>query len=858
MAPQNQTTMESSLFLLISLFVSTVFCAGCGSLDGYLKPNAHGRTMLDTALETVMLERRDLTLHHVTTHEVPLMLSTVRGLLQTPAAAVSFVDDIDRRIHRSLSDIVALAAILLDADIDSMKTNAFCDPNPAVPEELRALVWSLSAADALLGKAFEDVTRDELAAVRDEIMHYLMAGDTREGRTRREHQRALEKVCQYAERIHRRSIAQAAYVVARAIASFIETSSRGTGATPAPQSIATPLGRIVIGSEGDDRYTGLMPLVLYDPGGNDTYCFTEQAPLCVIIDRAGNDSYIGTDHAVPGAGLTGVGAIVDLQGNDRYASSRYGQGFGFLGVGIVVDGEGDDTYEIGMLGQGAAVLGMGILYDGSGNDVYRCDLYGQGMGMSGGIGMLIDRSGDDTYTAGMTVVDAREQAGAFQTYAQGFGLGMRDFAAGGIGILADGSGNDRYQGSYFCQGAGYWLGMGMLIDTSGADVYHARRYAQGAGVHDAVGVLADTGGDDRYTSWGVSQGCGHDYGMGMLYDRFGNDRYEATWLSQGAGSSAGFGFLFDEHGDDTYSGKGNTLRGCGAYDDRRDMVSLGVFIDRTGFDSFPEPLSQPYLRRCGDIGVACIGCEGMGLLWHEKLTRSPPVYHRRDMTPDGDNQTLTLPELEAPLFLENSWNRAAELLAARGPAVLPLLCRYADIKNVSVQRTIEETVKRLCHSSPDAVYTFVRNELEDIRALTVFLYAIGDREDNASQQLFLHFLAHNHPAVQAMALRGLYKLRAPVPAAYRDTVQRSSSSTVRRFFCHALGAAPDADGFAALCRLLEDGDMQVRYAAYRALREHACRALPFLRKCKARIKRRGPAATMVEELIQIATSGNTQ
>jgi len=796
------------------------------------------RTACDSVLHQAFLERRDLSVRHPADETDPFFLNSVSCTLRDPVQMISHAETLAGRLQgksHKLALLAALAATELEAPVDTKhrETVPELPAGTAVPAVLRELTGSLMAANRLFADALQDLSRDELLLVKDEIEHLLFEGDYRQERTRRENQKQIESAFMLAARINRQKIGQACFLVAGAIDRALPRLAK-KDVLPCRARITTELGDIVIGTYGDDAYGGDMPLLLVDPGGNDTYRFATQAPLCVIIDLSGNDSYIATAGSFPGSGLGGLGFLVDLRGDDRYEGDRYAFGCGFIGSGIVADFGGNDRYTTAMFGQGAATLGIGLLYDAQGDDLYRCDMYGQGMGFAGGAGLLIDLHGNDVFQAGMSVPDAREPAGAFQTYAQGFGMGCRQYAGGGIGILYNGDGDDRYTGSYFCQGASYWRGLGLLIDAQGNDRYTSRRYAQGAGIHDSAGMLYDRRGDDIYNSWGVSQGCGHDYGVALLLDTYGNDRYEAQWLSQGAGSSSGIGLFLDDNGNDVFAaGNNTTLQGSGAYDERRDAESIGLFVDRAGDDLFPGRDSAKKLWRQGDIGAGIDGDGTCALIWRQPAARKYSAGSAVSPAPAvsrSDNESFTawlLPELEAPLYLEDSWQQAAASLAARGPSILGPLCRYRAIKNVSVQRAIEETIKKL-GKDIDALHNFILQQGTDTAAATFLLYVLGDIGNTRSLSIFTGFLEHDSSAVRAMALRGFYRLGAAPPREFWDSLSANPDSTVRRFLCLALQASGDDGASELLCRLLADADFQVRHAAYRVLRGRKTEARSFL------------------------------
>ena len=104
---------------------------------------------------------------------------------------------------------------------------------------------------------------------------------------------------------------------------------------------------------------------------------------------------------------------------------------------------------------------------------------------------------DGHFTAEITPVPVPGRGGGV-SMAQGAAYGYRTSLAGGIGILRDDAGNDSYTAEMFAQGVGYYYGIGLLWDRGGNDKYQAVRYAQGNGVHEAVGVLRDEQGGAHY------------------------------------------------------------------------------------------------------------------------------------------------------------------------------------------------------------------------------------------------------------------------------------------------------------------------------------------------------------------------
>ena len=355
--------------------------------------------------------------------------------------------------------------------------------------------------------------------------------------------------------------------------------------------VYTRHGLMIVGGTGDNDYDQ-EALLIVDLGGNDRYRNGAGAsrsghPFSMVIDFSGSDVYMTGEDYAQGTGILGGGFLIDLEGDDQYLSKSFGQGAGVLGVGMLIDMGGDDVYRCHSFCQGAGFLGIGLIAESGGNDQYSAAIYSQGFGFIRGMGLILEGEGNDRFIAGGVYHDHREPGKAYLSMSQGFGFGLRPWgtlagASGGIGILDDAQGNDTYLGDYFSQGAGYWYSLGILNDTGGHDFYAAGRYSQGAGIHLAAGILRDTAGDDHYLSrYGVSQGCGHDLAIGFLLDNGGDDRYVGGTLSQGAGNANGFGVLSDNGGNDEYylrhegQGHGNT-------EEFRELDSFGILFDTGG------------------------------------------------------------------------------------------------------------------------------------------------------------------------------------------------------------------------------------------------------------------------------------
>lgn len=242
-------------------------------------------------------------------------------------------------------------------------------------------------------------------------------------------------------------------------------------------------------------------------------------------------------------------------------------GAGIMGVGMLFDLAGDDAYVGRMQTQGAGhVLGVGVLYSGPGNDTFEAIRAGQGSGLLGGVGLLISEGGDDAYASNPVPGGVWNVDLAFcdkgTRYLQGSSFDRR---SGPLlpswGMLVDKAGDDRYTAGILAQGFGQGPGAGMLVDLAGDDQYSAKDRAQGAAQGRSkavnpqapwgggVGLLLDERGADIYTVGDRGQG----WSLGM--DRGSTPPLELEELvSWTLDRNEAVGMLRDEGGGDTYVG----------------------------------------------------------------------------------------------------------------------------------------------------------------------------------------------------------------------------------------------------------------------------------------------------------------
>ncbi len=320
--------------------------------------------------------------------------------------------------------------------------------------------------------------------------------------------------------------------------------------------------------------------VVIDFAGDDKYECGKLGLACgrlgagVLVDLYGNDTY----KLAPGSGGTGfagVGILCDVEGNDTYAGSSWTQGAAFCGLGLLLDVFGDDKHTSHGFALGfGGPLGVGAVIDVSGNDSYQCGKhFPSGYNESDAPNA---KPGDPSFQydsfglacgSGRRIWPFSEKSDPFQL-------------AGGFGIVIDLDGNDRYESSNFAQACGYFYGAGLLLDLAGKDEYLAARYGFASGAHEGLGLFIDYAGDDTYTSTGPTYngGCSWDRSVFLFIDAAGDDTYKFDRTHGfGRADHNAWGIFVDRAGKDRYVG--------GGFGQTTDN-SLGVFFDGAGEDDY--------------------------------------------------------------------------------------------------------------------------------------------------------------------------------------------------------------------------------------------------------------------------------
>lgn len=303
----------------------------------------------------------------------------------------------------------------------------------------------------------------------------------------------------------------------------------------------------------------------------------DEGDYAITVDLGGDDRWmndagssdINTCGAEPEVCLLGV--AVDVGGNDTYAAT-------FKGLqGVTLDA----------VAHGAAWGGVGFLVDASGNDRYSVEMladengqmakfFGQASATEG-VALLADLGGDDTYS----LLQSTDGFGVFGYGDSGETLHIvQGVGALGWGALVDaGFGTDSYAGNapahdeptsnvpgIWGQGLGL-LGVGVLVDGGGdgrmgLDVAAHRRIppsskewcATFAGNHKPVNVFGQARGVSG--TGVVLSGVGNtEYSMTgkLLLDAPAGDLEgpcDSSWTW--VGGQANNGLLADAGGDDTY------------------------------------------------------------------------------------------------------------------------------------------------------------------------------------------------------------------------------------------------------------------------------------------------------------------
>lgn len=584
----------------------------------------------------------------------------------------------------------------------------------------------------------------------------------------------------------------------------------------------TVAGHLVqLGSSGADRFTSTLTL---DPGGDDLYAVPEGNGLSLHLDIGGNDVWTGGEGSLGGT-IGGVAVLVDRAGNDTYRAGRASLGAGVGGVGILVDEAGDDSYRGLATTQGAGAYGIGLLLDRSGGDTYDAGAYAQAYAGVRGVGALWEGGGDDLYRAGGRYPDmATRFPDRTLSLSQGFSIGLRPDAGGGLGLLVDESGNDAYEADLFAQGCSYWFARGYLVDRKGHDRYYVYQYGQGSGIHLSVAAMFDLDGKDTYSGGNLLQGSSHDLSVGWLVDRAGDDLYLGNSTAQGGSLTNSATFLLDAAGDDAYMARQPKSRGDGRFD--RGMGSIGVFVDVAGTDRYDGSLTDDRAVRPWAWGIAVDGTAT--LPEPDEQGPIPPERVLRDPEPEPPS-VRPAPTAEALAELS-----AADSVSCAEPPVCEAARNQLIAGGVDVfARLLPALPRDILQESYtlDAIFRGLRSPENDPKLHALLLEHLRAGPAYPAERWLVGWLAQLgiEPAGTAEALAPLVehdnpRLRSAVANAFLtwktappllDRLLQDPDDGVRAVAASALGAAGQPPE--RLVALLRDPSVMVRYNAASAL-----------------------------------------
>jgi hypothetical protein len=348
--------------------------------------------------------------------------------------------------------------------------------------------------------------------------------------------------------------------------------------------------------------------VVIDLAGNDTYdgapcsLATGRVGVGLLADLGGKDTY-KLAYGCGGVGLAGVGILYDHDGDDVYTGTRMTQGSAIGGIGLLLDRAGNDQYTSHgfAIGLGGPV-GVGAVIDLAGDDVYQCGKhYPSGYNQSDAPNAKPDDPNFQYDCFGLAMGLGRR---TFPRSPEGDSFNL----AGGLGLVIDFEGKDRYSSSNFSQACGYFFGVGLKMDFAGDDEHAAARYGHASGAHFGMGLFADYAGNDTYTSTGPTYNgaCAWDHSVFLFLDAAGDDVYDFKRSAGPGRADIGAWAVFaDLGGKDRYIAPG----GLG----RASQKSLAVFLDagkgeddytkaaKTG--DFQPAIGKTYVDREGGVFI---------------------------------------------------------------------------------------------------------------------------------------------------------------------------------------------------------------------------------------------------------------
>ena len=790
---------------------------------------------LDAALRANMMGRADLS-YRKDNAETEFRLEKVRRFLHESLALPPHADAVAREL-RATDSLAKLAGFL------ACEREIRFTPPPRSPgiagDPVSYLVAACERANALITKAFAAVPAEErlqaAALYAVEELHQSPELLKKVGADKLDYEAAHLAMLAPHRKIDCAALAEAFQILCAAIDDALPLLKAHP---PAPMTRDTPLGKVVVGTTGNDVYRD-DALLIIDPGGDDVYLNSAGGadglagrPISVVIDLADNDRYEGRRSFSQGCGFWGIGILADCSGDDTYVAQNCTQGAALFGCGMLADFGGHDRYEADTMAQGAATFGLAALWDRAGDDGYRAAQFAQAVAGVGGCGVLLEGEGNDTYYVGGKYGDNERYSARFLSLGQGFAIGARPFAAGGVAILCDLAGNDNYYADIYGQGVSYWYSLGMLLDLGGNDTYRIYHYGQGAGIHLSPAILADWSGDDNYSSHGLCQGSAHDYGVGILIDKAGNDHYTADEIAQGSAVYNATGIFIDSAGDDLYAGRDAKQCQAAGHDGvRREYGAVGLFCDLGGHDAYVGGGRDNFVWLKPLYGAG-VDTEITNAVWtvnpkskiqNPKLEMPEALEPRYGPTPwhaprdDAERELSAL--YEKTVSYGDSGERlaqkqkAVEEIRKRGAAVLPFLIRQLDRREPMARQRIEDWICDWGAASIPALLDGLAVDDLDIRRNCIFF--LRQWPDERVAPAVMKFL--DNERLQPTCLHTLGKQNAAAALGDAMRLLGSPKELVRMRAAQALGRIGSVVAVPKLVGALGDRLWDVRRQAEGAL-----------------------------------------
>jgi len=587
-----------------------------------------------------------------------------------------------------------------------------------------------------------------------------------------------------------------------------------------PLEIETRWGKAIIGTKNTDIFGDAA--IIIDPGGDDIYMGYHASGVIgrdlfgSVIDLSGNDHYDSRGNICAAAsGVFGVGVLCDYDGDDIYSASHYSLGAGMFGSGILLDYSGDDIYSGGVYTQGAGNFGIGLLVDEKGEDGYRSYAYAQAFAGPKGMGLLLDADGSDQYFSGGKYSHAPLSPFDYHSFAQGFSIGWRPDVSGGVGFLLDKSGNDTYSAGVYSQGVSYWYSFAALVDNAGNDVYTSVWYPQGSGIHLSVGALIDRAGNDIYVSpQGPGQGAAHDYSVGFFSEYRGNDIYVIDG-GNGLALTNSVALFVDRNGKDTYSRRyPHTINYAGTRS-ARGTGNLSLFLDLAGEDLYSDDkvANNSYWFK-GDVGI---GMDIDGELFPDPVKELAEEIAEEE--PDTDR---TIEDIfnDASAWAVGSGadkaKKAFDELVDSGEVAVEYICEH-QLDSKSALRI--RTIKNFSEEVPELMKPCLFEALHDDnrRRKGNAIYILGEIKDTAAVDSLLPLLGEKKSRIGVISALGkIADTSAVMPIIKWRKEERQSA---RYIVAKALAEIGDPRAIPALLDFLGDDYLTVRVAAQFGLKD---------------------------------------